>query len=278
MNTLNEEARISFALRSVRSWVDEIVVVDMHSDDRTRDIAESFGARVFTHERAGYADPARQFAVAQATGDWILVIDADELVTEPLSRRLREIAESGDADAVSFPWRNYLLGGTIGHTGWGPNQDRHIRFFRRSAMDIGPKIHRYLSVKEGARVLDLPATPEYEVAHFNYADLAQFVDKLNRYTGIEAGQWRDRGDPASPPRALWRFFREFGSRYVRHRGFRDGWRGFYLSFLMGMYKFLVVAKADEYRRIGTSADVEGRYRDEAERVLSAYDGGGPHQG
>ena len=190
---------------------------------------------------------------------------------------MRQIADSDEADAVSFPWQNYLLGSTLAHTGWGRNQDRHTRFFRRGAMDIGPKIHRYLSVKEGSRILDLPATPENDIAHFNYADLGQFVEKLNRYTTIEAEQWRERGAPAGPLRAVWRFFREFGSRYVRHRGFRDGWRGFYLSFVMGVYKFLVVAKADEFRRIGSRDAVEAGYRDQAERVLAAYAAGDAHR-
>jgi glycosyltransferase involved in cell wall biosynthesis len=80
INTLNEERRLPYALRSVQDWVDEIVVVDMHSDDKTVEIAEAFGARIFTHERVGYADPARAFAFARATGDWILILDADELV------------------------------------------------------------------------------------------------------------------------------------------------------------------------------------------------------
>ena len=80
INTLNEERRLPYALRSVQDWVDEIVVVDTHSDDKTVEIAEEFGARIFTHERVGYADPARAFAFARATGDWILILDADELV------------------------------------------------------------------------------------------------------------------------------------------------------------------------------------------------------
>jgi glycosyltransferase involved in cell wall biosynthesis len=82
-NTFNEEKRLRFALRSVKPWVDEIVVVDMHSSDATRTIAENFGAKVFLHEPLGYADPARAFAVAQATGDWILMLDADRLGTDP---------------------------------------------------------------------------------------------------------------------------------------------------------------------------------------------------
>jgi glycosyltransferase involved in cell wall biosynthesis len=69
INTLNEEHRLPFALRSVRDWVDQIVVVDMHSDDGTVAVARDFGAQVFMHERLAYADPAREFALAQATGD-----------------------------------------------------------------------------------------------------------------------------------------------------------------------------------------------------------------
>src|SRR5450759_1251360 len=87
INTLNEERNLPFALRSVQDWVDEIVVVDMHSEDATRDIAKQYGARVFLHERLGYADPARAFALEQAVGDWILLIDADELIPAPLSER-----------------------------------------------------------------------------------------------------------------------------------------------------------------------------------------------
>ena len=80
LNTLDEERRIAFALRSVRPWVDEIVVVDMASSDRTVEIARSFGAHVASHARTGFVEPARAFACAQAAGDWILVLDADELV------------------------------------------------------------------------------------------------------------------------------------------------------------------------------------------------------
>src|SRR5450759_4249900 len=102
INTLNEEANIAYALRSVRTWVDEIVVVDMHSDDRTREVAETYGARVYLHDRVGYVEPARRFALAKATGDWILILDADELIPPRLARRLSDIAAAGQADVVSI--------------------------------------------------------------------------------------------------------------------------------------------------------------------------------
>ena len=94
INTWNEEQNLPWSLGSVRSWADEIVVVDMHSQDRTREIAESFGAKVYLHEWLGFADPARAFAIAQATCDFVLLLDADEMIPKPLSRELQRIANA----------------------------------------------------------------------------------------------------------------------------------------------------------------------------------------
>ncbi|MGH9356058.1 MAG: glycosyltransferase family 2 protein, partial [Terriglobia bacterium] len=124
INTFNEEKNLPYALRSVQTWADEIIVVDMHSEDRTVEIARQFGAKVYFHERMGFVEPARAFAIGQASGDWIMVLDADEIVPEPLSRKLIEIAHGDEGvDAARLPWVNYLLGAAIRHTGWGPSQD-----------------------------------------------------------------------------------------------------------------------------------------------------------
>ena len=122
--TLNEEANLPYALRSVRAWADEVIVVDMHSDDRTRQIAKEYGARVYLHDRVGYPEPAREFALAKTKGDWILILDADELIPARLARLLQSIAISDKADAVSIPRLNYLLGTPAVGMGWGPKQDR----------------------------------------------------------------------------------------------------------------------------------------------------------
>lgn len=271
VNTLNEERRLPFALRSVRGWVDDIVVVDMHSDDLTVEVARDYGARVFMHERLAYADPARTFALAQATGDWVMVLDADELVPYPLSRRLREVAAADEVDVVSIPWRNYLLGAALEHTGWGPGQDRHCRFFRRGSVSARPDIHDYLQAEARARVLDLPVEPGLAVVHFNYRDVTQFVEKLNRYTTVEAAAAAASGDRGGSARAMLQAAREFARRYLRRAGYRDGWRGFYLSALMAMYRLVVAAKLEEFRRNGPAAAVDEAYREIAERFLSEYD-------
>jgi len=264
---LNEERRIGTALRSVHGWVDEIIVVDMDSDDRTVEIARSFGARVFRHDRMGYADPARGFAVAQASGDWVLILDADELVTPALSQRLIGIARSDEADVVAIPRVNYLLGRPLRHTGWGPEQDRHDRFFKPSYVELRPDVHAYLRVLPAARRLELGFEPPAAIIHFNYATIEQFLERSNRYTAFEADRLMQVRPTSTPARALAAAAREFLRRYIRLQGFRDGWRGFYLSGLMASYRFAVHAKARERRAEVAPADIEGFYASEAERWL-----------
>jgi GT2 family glycosyltransferase len=103
----------------------------------------------------------------QATGDWILLLDADELVPAPLSERLRQIASDDEYDVVAVPRLNYLFGSPVWHTGWGPTQDRQKRFFRRGAVAARPTIHDYLEIQPGARVLRLGYQEGSALIHFN---------------------------------------------------------------------------------------------------------------
>lgn len=274
VNTLNEEKNLPGALRSVRAWADEIVVVDMHSRDRTVDIARQFGAKVFFHEAPGLP---REFAVAQASYDWIMVLDADELVPLALGRELRNIAKSGDADVVVLPRENYLLGAPMSHTGWGPSQDGQARFFRKGKVLTSLIVHRELLPAPGARVLKLPYNGSNAIVHFNYLDAAHFLEKLNRYTSVEARQARERGERVTPWRALVWSAREFQARFIKSRGYRDGWRGFYLSCFMAFYRLATCAKLEELEKVGPRESVEARYRQEAESVLSQYEGLGENR-
>src|SRR5688572_27812596 len=91
INTLNEESNIGNCIDSVLELADEIVVCDMHSEDRTLEIARQKGARVVLHPRTGFVEPARRFAISQARHEWVLVLDADERMTDMLAARLKEI-------------------------------------------------------------------------------------------------------------------------------------------------------------------------------------------
>jgi glycosyltransferase involved in cell wall biosynthesis len=270
IGTLNEERNLPFALRSVRPWVDEIVVVDMHSDDKTVDIACEYGARVFFHARVGFVEPARALGFEQASGEWILVLDADEIVPLPLSRVLMRIAGERKADAVRIPFLHYMLGAPLMHANCGPRQCTLPRFFRKQHVRATSTIHNCFALVPGSRVLELRFEPGLAVAHFTYLDSQQFMEKLDRYTGIEAKQALDRGERITPVGALVKAAREFGVRYVKGRGFQDGWRGFYISLFYAFYRVVAAAKLQELTVLGSKEQIESRYRHEAEEILKAY--------
>jgi len=241
------------------------------STDRTVAIAREHGARVVPHPRADCVEPARAFAVAQATRPWVLLLDADELVPRALSHRLAAVVATDAVDVVRIPRVNYLLGAPILHTGWNPDRDRHARFFRPGSVVLPTRIHEPIRAAASARLLELPYAPGEALVHFNYTDVDDFVARLDRYTTVEADHAHARGERASVGKALGAALREWLVRYCRHSGWRDGWRGAHLTLLMGCYRVIVQAKLAAREHLGSGADVARDYAGEAERVLAEYD-------
>lgn len=270
INTLNEERNLPFALRSVSSWAGEIVVCDMHSDDRTVEIARAHGAKVCFFERVGFADPARAFAIGQASHEWVFVLDADELVPRPLSEDIASLVASARADVFRVPRLNYLLGVPLQHLGWGPDRDGQLRLFKKSAVEVTSQIHDFFHVRPDARVETLKYAEGHGIVHFNYIDLNHFIEKLNRYASIEAKQAFERGEKASFPRAVVAAGREWLNRYLRNGGYREGWRGLYLTAMMSMYRLATYGKLTELQTGNAEAAVVARYQSEAERYLGQY--------
>ena len=270
INTLNEERNLRYCLRSVVPWANDIVVVDMHSEDGTRAVAEEFGARVFLHERLGFADPARAFAVSKALNDWVLIVDADEIVPRSLSDELFRIALRNEADVAEIPRRNYMFGALIEHTGWGATDDRQARFFRKGSLTTTGQIHRFLHPEPGARIARLADAKGQSLIHFNYISMHQFIEKLNRYTSIEASQAKPESEVATPAASLRIAFNEWYYRYITKKGHRDGWRGFYLALSMAFYRIATAAKHVELRNAGGAEHIEQQYAQLAETVISEY--------
>lgn len=269
VNTRNAERYLDYTLRSLAPWTEEIVVVDMASEDRTLDIARSHGARILDHPPAGFVEPARVFAVSHARNEWVVVVDADELIPKRLSDELLATAERDDADVVFVPRRNYIAGAALTNTGWGPDQDLQPRFFRKGALEFSDEIHSVPRPSAGARVTKLKSSDGLAITHFNYVDLFDFVDRMNRYTNVEAEQLLERSKKP-PSKGLVRALGTFVRRYVKGRGYRDGWRGLYLSLLMAFYRVLIHAKARERHECGDEGAVLEAYRREAEALLQEY--------
>ncbi len=273
VNTLDAERFLAYALRSVGSWVDEIVVVDMGSTDATVAIAERFGARIVQHPRTGFVEAARAFACDAARGDWLLVLDADELVPPALARRLRDVAERGETDVVRIARINHLLGAPLRHSGWNPARDMHVRFFRRGMVEFTSVLHTDPRPLARARVAALAAEDALALVHLNYLDVEDVLARMNRYTGIAAAQAAAGGRRASRVAALGGAAREWLTRFVRHGGYRDGWRGFYLALLMACSPVVTQAKLAELETVGGRDAALRRYREVAEAVLAGYENG-----
>lgn len=278
INTLNEEKNIRNCLESVK-WADEIVIVDMYSDDRTLEIAREYTDKIFFFEKMGYADPARQFALEQASCEWVLVLDADEIVPLKLKNRLEEVMEKDLGDVVNIPHNNYFAGKQIQHMGWGPLQDMHPRFFRKKYLHFGDRIHDFISINEEARHYNL-TDPQEGFIHFSYLDFEHYIDKaLNHYTSIEAknifeGKKEGYKLGESVPGILFRLFRGFFDVYVRDKGYKDGFRGLSISFLSVIYNLLAYLKLrlmKEYNTINTREKIREEYQRITDEVLLEYD-------
>lgn len=270
INTRNEEANIGNAIRSVRTWVNEVIVMDMESEDETVEIARSLGARVFGYPRVINFDAARVEAVKHVTGDWILLVDADEMIPLELSRRLRRAAQAHEADAYTVPRLNYFSGDVMQFAGWGAEQDRQLRFFRKGSVTLNDILHAHITANAGMRVVKLEYHPDACIVHFNYRDSSQFVAKLNQYTSLTAFQRRN-GNRARDRSIVAVPVFEFLKRYFHKSGYRAGWRGFYYSFMMAAYRMTQAVKVREMQ-LGLDNDGSAaRYQEIAAGIIGNYE-------
>ncbi len=274
VSTWNEEKNLSRCLDSV-TWADEIVVVDMRSSDRTVAVARRYTRKVYSVPWAGYAEPGRAFAQSRATGDWILIVDADETVTPGLRDRLRAIADSDRHDIAVVPFRTYFFGREMKGGGWGPGQERHPRFFRRSLKILTDRVHDMFEIPKNARVTGIKS-PDECLVHFPYRDWGHFLDKWNRYSTLEARNAYE-GKKNIESRAIVTFLKmkkQFLTRYLLRGGFRDGLAGLALALMMALYKLIVFLKLRDMKKF-RSADAGDRVRGVYGRIASRVMARGP---
>jgi glycosyltransferase involved in cell wall biosynthesis len=226
--TLNEADRIEACLRSV-SFCDEIVVVDAHSSDDTRARAVALGARVIERDWPGYRSQ-KQFAVDAARHEWVLCVDADELVSAQLRGEIEALRQRGFAGAAgwSVPRITDYFGRFLRHGNAYP--DRLVRLFdRRCGGWSGDEIH------ENTRVAGHVAQLRGYLEHYSYRTLSDHQARMQRYADLMAQAMYERGRRCGLLRVLlnpqWRFVRG----YLLRLGFLDGWRGLVFALIESNY-------------------------------------------
>lgn len=238
INTYNEEKNIKRCLDSVKNFADEMVIVDMHSEDKTVEIAKGFGAKVFQHDHTRYVEPARNFALSKASGDWIFLIDADEELRNKLADQLKWIAVEGEADYVEIPRKNIIFGKWIEHSRWWP--DYLIRFFRKGQVTFSDKIH--LPPIARGKSIKMEPLEENSLIHYNFQSISQFIKRLNRYTDIQANEVSSNNYHFEWTDLIIKPVNEFFSRFFAGEGYKDGLHGLALSLLQAFSELVLYLK------------------------------------
>ena len=234
--TFNEAYRIRECLESARGVVDEVLVVDSLSTDGTPDIARSLGARVISQPFLGYVEQ-KALAIREAQHDRVLLLDADERLSDTLAASVQRTRSDWSADGYACNRLNHLGHNPLRHGGWYP--DRKIRLFDRRKCHVGGiDPHDRIIMDEGTRTARL----EGDLLHFTNKDLADRVATINRFSTRAAAALVARGKKGNLARLLakptFRFFRE----YVLQGGFLDGLAGFLVAGTSAQYVWLREAK------------------------------------
>lgn len=267
--TRNEEKNIGRCLNSVRGLADEIIVADENSTDKTVEIAKKYGAKVFLEPHHELFHITKQIALEKATGDWILQLDADEIVTPALAQEIKKVINMSDAEikgrkitdarkqklfkrhqalieardgkigkdsdkVVGFfiPRRNIFLGKPLIHAGVYP--DGVIRLVKRGKARFPQK-----SVHEQIQLDGEVAWLENDLEHYDSPTLKRYLTRLNRYTDLQGKELAEKKVPKSPLLfvyySLFLPIYTFFNLYFRHLGFLDGVSGFLWSFFSAMH-------------------------------------------
>jgi len=262
----NDAEVIEPCLRSVIGWVDEIVVVDMHSTDGTREIALRYTDRLLDHDRLTYADPARDFAFAQATSEWIMMLDPDERVTEQLARELRRIATIADVDVVLIPRQDVDFGRAV--TSPGTADIAHPRFFRRGVMSWPTGVHEHPDLT-GLRCRSLPGDrPELALLHEAWRSVPLVLDRMLRYAPREVEKLQARGEHFSPRTMFGAMWQQVERRMVNGRAYEDGMPGLLVVLYWCVY-FLTV-HAELWEAEGRTAEFDRQIGRWGRRLARIY--------
>jgi hypothetical protein len=242
----NEENNIGLCLDTAK-WASELlVVVDDSSVDRTEEIALQYTSRVLRHKYENYATQ-QNWAIPQASNEWVLVLDADERITQSLQCEIDALLKSTVVhDGYWLRRANYLLGKEVQYSGWG--NEKVLRLFRRDKA-------RYQNKRVHAKA-EIENTGELQgrIIHYSINSFHAWIAKINRYStwkSLDKFEKRSRFPYIQlllrPP---YRFFKDYALR----RGVLDGWRGFMIATMSAFSEFIMSAKLiEQYWALDRSA-------------------------
>lgn len=244
INTYNASKFLARVLDSVKDF-DEIVICDMESTDNTLEIARQYSCKIVTFPKGNISivEPARQYAIDAASNPWVLVADADEIITPTLRNYLyARITEEDCPDGISIPRKNYFMGRFM-HSSY---PDYILRFFRKEKTKWPPIIHTS-PIVDGT-IYKIPRKKqELAFEHLANDTITDILRKNNTYSNYEVMRRKDKqyGIIHLFTKPIFRTFKG----YVLKGGYKDELPGVIYTLLLGVYQFMVVAKVMEHKKI-----------------------------
>lgn len=235
--TYNEAEQIGACVESLR-FADRILVFDSHSSDDTVAIAREAGAEVLQRGFVNYADQ-RNAALDAVAGEseWVLFVDADERISADLASEIRAKLLHSEFAAWRLPRHNYIFGKLTKWAGWYPDYQTRLLRLGQARYDPQRQVHEVVTLDGPAGAMDNP------IIHYNYKNVAHFMDKQERYLRYDARMLFDKGTVPKLRNFVLQPLRQFYLRYVTLKGYRDYWHGFRLSLFMAWYEYR------KYRRL-----------------------------
>lgn len=241
INTYNAQFFLERTLESVKEY-DEILICDMYSEDDTVKIAKRYNANIVFHEKTGYVEPARNFAIAHAKFNWILLLDADEVVHSDLKEFIiKKISEDSNITSISIPRKNYFLGKFMRSA----YPDQGPRFFKKDKVFWPEHIHSAPQIQGFIYKIN-PAKKNLAIEHLADDSVKTIIQKTNTYTDAELSKRKNQNVHFA--KLIYSPLFWFIKYYFIKQGFRDGIEGFIFSALKAQYKFVTLIKLWELKK------------------------------
>lgn len=221
--TLNEEERIQNSLQSAQ-FADEIVVIDSYSTDKTVEIVEQSNAKLLKRKFDDFSSQ-KNYAIDQASNDWIIWIDADEVLTKELQDEIKQAIQNANDYVGFYIYRIFFFKGKkMRFT--GTQNDRLIRVFNRKYCRYEGKVHEKIKSNGKLGVL------KNKILHYSYIHYDKYIEKLNQHSALKAEELYEKGAMVTPFHLIIKPAARFIKHYFVKLGFLDGFYGFVISFAL----------------------------------------------
>ncbi len=231
--TYNEEKKIGRCLQSLKEVADEIVVVDSFSTDKTEEICEQYGVKFIRQKFLGYVEQ-KNFAMQQATFDYVLSLDADEALSKELKEQILKIKKAENpADAYKFRRLTFLGDKPVRHGEWYP--DYRIRLWnRKKGKWHGINPHDYVVMQKNSVIKKIKA----DILHYSFDSISQYIDQQKKFVTISAQAMHELGKKSSLLKLFYKPAYRFFKGYFLKLGFLDGHYGLLIAKSTAFFTFL----------------------------------------